>query len=99
MQATFEQFAYLLAMAEPILTQLDDSHRALEAKRPCSGYPQARPLSTAFFLSPSRTVSEHGSEGCVVMRATLSFVASSGPGGRHAYHRMFSDPYPLGQPM
>ena len=30
MQATIEQSRYLLALAEPILTQLDDSHRALE---------------------------------------------------------------------
>ena len=30
MQATVEQSTYLLALAEPVLTQLDDSHRALE---------------------------------------------------------------------
>jgi hypothetical protein len=30
MQATVEQCAYLLALAEPVLAQLDDSHRALE---------------------------------------------------------------------
>jgi len=30
MQATVEASTYLLALAEPILTQLDDSHRALE---------------------------------------------------------------------
>jgi uncharacterized damage-inducible protein DinB len=30
MQATVERSRYLLAFAEPVLTQLDDSHRALE---------------------------------------------------------------------
>ena len=30
MQATVEQSTYLLALAEPVLTLLDDSHRALE---------------------------------------------------------------------
>ena len=52
MQATVEQSTYLLALAEPVLTLLDDSHRALEpmpGAKTAGDHPPMLALKTTFF--------------------------------------------------